>query len=292
MIAQDAPLSAQSDVVRTARNLLHESGALRVFPTPVDRIVQTAELAVDRGVDLSTADPGFFSRNIPTFQRAFRKVVGIFDYRRKKIYLDLSQQDSRQRFITLHETGHGALPWQRDLCLDDDETLSSEVKEEFEREANTFASEVLFQQDVFGEEASKLELTFKAPLDLSKKFGGSIQAAARRYVEQSPKRCAALVLDMKKVGSSGIGVRNFFASPSFCDEFGELVWPEICPSEHAFVRCTTCGKRMLFGQIVRLPTENGETDFVFDVFVNSIYAFMFIRPRGERIHSRTEIIIQ
>ena len=53
-----------------------------------------------------------------------------------------------------------------------------------------------------------------------------------------------------------------------------------------------CGKQMLFGRIICLPTANGEVDFVYDVFVNSFYAFMFIRPKGERIVSRTDIIIQ
>ena len=214
-------------------------------------------------VALISARPilAFFSRHLPTFQRALRKVLGALDYRRKAIYLDFSQQESRQRFIALHETGHGTLPWQRDLCLDDDETLSSDVKEEFEREANVFASEVLFQQEVFEEEASKLELTIKTPLALSRKFGASAQATARRYVERSPKRCAALVLDMKKVAVNGISVRNFFASLSFCNEFGELHWPDICPAEHVFVRGALCGKKMLFGQIICLPTRQRRGGF-------------------------------
>ena len=292
MIAQDVPLQTEADVLRVARNLLHESRARRVFPTPVDAIVRTAELAIDRGVDLSKADPSFFSRHLPTLQSALRKVVGIFDHRKKVIYLDLAQHGSRQRFITLHETGHGALPWQRDLYVDDDESLDPEVKVEFEREASVFASEVLFQQEVFEDEASALELTFRSPLALSKKFGASVQSTARRYVERSPKRCAALVLNMKAVGEDGIRTRNFFASDSFRRDFGELRWPSVIPSDHAFSREALNYKKIVFARTISLPTAAGETSFLYDLFSNSFYAFAFMRPHGERIRSNTEIKFQ
>lgn len=292
MITLPDPLENQSDILRVAQNLLHESRARRVFPTPVDDIVRSAELAVDRGVDLSRADPGFAGGMLPAFLSATRKVLGIFDFREKVIYLDLNQPANRRRFVTLHETAHGALPWQRDLCLDDEETLATDVKEVFEREASVLASDLLFQLEIFEEEAAALPLTFKSPIALGRKFGASIQATARRYVERCPKRCAALVLDMKAVGPGGIGIRNFFASPSFNREFGPLAWPAICPSEHPFVHDALSNRRFVLGQFLSLPIGTEVVGFTYDLFTCPYYAFAFLYPCGERIASRTRIMFQ
>jgi hypothetical protein len=213
------------EVDKIVRNVLMGSKAWGKFPTPVDEIVSYAELQVANGVDLSKVEPGFIAIKLQTLQRALSKLLGAIDLRAKTIYLNLSQQPERQRFITLHETGHDALPWQRDvnIRLDDEQTLDPDTKELFEMQASWFASGALFQLERFEDEAAKLPLAIKSPLVLAKTFGGSRHACLRRYVQKSPKRCALLVLNPPEGnGKYAASVRNYFQSPSFTAEFGVL----------------------------------------------------------------------
>jgi hypothetical protein len=59
----------------------------------------------------------------------------------------------------LHEAGHGTLPHQSKvyaLIHDCEKTLDAEITDLFEREANVFASEALFQGEIFAKEAQQL----------------------------------------------------------------------------------------------------------------------------------------
>jgi hypothetical protein len=70
---------------------------------------------------------------------ALEKVLGLLDARDRTIYLDQSVHEKKKPFLTLHETGHNYLPWQRDLFAipeDGESSLDPEVREQFEREAN------------------------------------------------------------------------------------------------------------------------------------------------------------
>src|SRR5258705_10700030 len=108
----DALLESAPDIDKIARNLLIASKAWGKFHTPVDRIVEYAELQVEKGVDLSKIDPGFLTTNFHFLSRALSKVIGIIDFRHKTIYLDHSQKISRKNFVKLHEFGRKACAWQ------------------------------------------------------------------------------------------------------------------------------------------------------------------------------------
>lgn len=99
-------------------------------------------------------------------KRAVSKVLGVFDARARVVFIDESLYWAKQNFIKLHETGHAVLPWQKDLygvIEDCDKTISPEISDKFDCEANVFASEVLFQLDTFTNEASDYEFGIKAP---------------------------------------------------------------------------------------------------------------------------------
>src|SRR5206468_1429794 len=136
-------LDSAAEVEHVVRNLLRESKAWGRFPTPVDQIASFGDLAIERHLDLSKADEGFLPRQFGFLSSALKKVLGLIDFRHRKIYLDQTVSVNRQNFIKLHEVGHGVLPWQRHLREgygDDEFTLEPEIDEQFEREANHFAS--------------------------------------------------------------------------------------------------------------------------------------------------------
>jgi Zn-dependent peptidase ImmA (M78 family) len=287
-----APLDSSIEIEAAARTLLRESRAFGTFPTPVEKVVQTAELKVAEGVDLSLAKPSYFSRAFEGIGKVSRKVLGLLDFRDRTIYLDLSQAVPRQRFIQLHEVGHDVLVWQGDAYRwDDEQTLDPFVKELFEKEASSFASAVLFQLDRFNEEAAKLPFGIKSAIALSKTFGASSQAAIRRYIQSCPKRCAVLVLEPLEQFKSA-KVRNCFESTAFIKEFGYLSWPEECDLSFPFVQdMLRCRRLHEQGSLV-IPTDtHGDISLAYHFFNNSFNSFVFLFPAGETIHSRTKILV-
>ncbi|MCL2683599.1 MAG: ImmA/IrrE family metallo-endopeptidase [Bacteroidales bacterium] len=216
--------------------MLKGSKSFDVFPTPIDTIVSYAELTVNSG-DLSKIPSNFFSKKMDALKRALGKLQGALDRSEKIIYLDLSAHPSKQKFVKLHEVGHKVLPWQQhtyEVLEDDENTLDADTREEFEAEANYFASATLFQQDRFLSEMDKYGLEIGAALQLSKHFGASTHSTLRRYVEYSNKRCALIVL--KDCTSCGAKLRDRFQSKSFTKTFGELFIPSEIDRVYPFVQ--------------------------------------------------------
>jgi hypothetical protein len=221
-----------------ADRLLRDASAYGQYPTPVADIIAAAKLSVERDASLDT---GFLRKLYGaakrTIKRALEKVLGLFDSRDSMIYLDLTLQRVKQRFVSLHETGHGYLPWQRDTYsfMEDGETsLDPEIQQQFEREASTFASEVLFQGTRFQEEASSLPFELKTPMQLGRKFGASNYAAFRRFVAHNNRVCALLVFE-QPIYELGRGyafhLRRAIVSSSFHAKFGEVRWADVLYSQ-------------------------------------------------------------
>jgi hypothetical protein len=291
---REQSLDSVQEIEKIARNLLVEAKAWGRFPTPVDRIIQCAELSIKNGVDLSQVDAGLFVKSANFFGRISRKVLGVIDFRAKTIYLDESQQPKRKNFVTLHEIGHAVLPWQSELlgCKDDETTIVPEVKELYEREASIFASNSLFQVDRFDEEAGKLELGIRSARTVGNKFGGSVQAALRRYVERSRRRCSLLVLHRPEPsGPFRAKVRNYFESVSFEKAFGGLTWPEECGIEYPFVEDIHRKRRdHQDGQIGITTMSLDYVTLRYHFFDNGYNVFVFLFPPGEKTASRIRII--
>ena len=91
----------------------------------------------------------------------------------------MSQGKPKQGFVKLHEVEHDVLPWQKNVHYildDDDDSLHTDTHEEFEAEANYFASATLFQNDRFVTELNQLSLGIESPMQMAKIFGASIHA--------------------------------------------------------------------------------------------------------------------
>lgn len=140
-----------------AERALREAGAIGRFPTPVADVMEAARLLVAEEDALDVNFVAKLRRKAGgALQRALSKVLGVLDVAARVVYLDRTVYKVKQTFLKLHETAHAVLPWQRDIFLiteDCEKTLSPDIAESFEREANAFASEVLFQLDAFTEQA-------------------------------------------------------------------------------------------------------------------------------------------
>jgi hypothetical protein len=284
------------DIEKISLDLLKQSKALDIFPTPVDQILDYSSLTVNRDIDLFSDHESFFKKASVKLTKALQKVRGFLDRRERVICLDLSVKENRQNFVKLHETGHAVLPWQNEILqfVDDDETLDPEVKELFEAEANFFASLTLFQHDRFLRKMETLPLEINSSIHLAKYFGSSIHAALRRYVEYSSKRCSLLVLrDVSTTGQVPICfVRDYFQSASFTKNFGEITWPDQLGYTWSFVKEYYHNKKFKTDGEIELNTSEGKVNFTYHFFNSTYNAFVLLFPKGEKNNSRTKFIIK
>ena len=274
-----------------ADTLLREACAYGRFPTPVDDIVAAAKLQMERDASL---DVNYLTKMYRTvsgkIKRAIEKVRGLLHFGDRMIYLDRSVKEAKQRFVSLHETGHACLPWQRDLYAlmeDGDAELDAETDQGFEREANVFASEVLFQLEGFQEDARSCAFSINAPIGLAKRYGASTYAAIRRYVSKSQYVCAVLVLEppVREIGRGyTYRLRRAVCSPRFETHYGRVQWADVFyTSSDGLASKLPSHFHRKFTKRCRIPSPVPGDDerFYLEAFDNTYQTFALVFPEHE-----------
>ena len=283
----DSSLSPrQQRLVRQhAQQALKSAQAFGVLPTPVDKVMEAAKVFVAEE-DLS--DEGFLKMMAKaaggTLKRALDKILGVMHVAARLVYLDKAVHVAKLPFLKLHETAHAVLPWQKDIYAvteDCEKTLAPEIADEFEKEANVFATEVIFQLDAFTEEAADHKVGILVPVKMSKTYGSSIYSAVRRYVVTHHKACLVLVLEPPVVHVDlgfTCNLRRVVASESFVKQFGELYWPEyFSPNDQIGAAVPVSGKKMSGYRRVTLVDQNGnQNQCVGEAFTNSHQVFILV----------------
>jgi hypothetical protein len=274
-------------VRKEAEKLLAEADAIGRFPTPIGDLLSAANVVV---APEDALDEGFLRKlrrkASSALKQAISKVLGIFDATARLIFIDRTLGQTKQTFIQLHETGHGVLPWQRDLYAvveDCKQTLDPDIAEAFDREANNFATEVLFQLDGFITQAKDHSFGLKIPLNLSKKFGASAYSSIRQYVTKNDRPCAVIVLnppEMVPMDGFRASLRRVVASPSFISKFGELNLPDFFTPDDKIGAMIPVGKRRMTGPRELMLTDRNGTkyDCLAEAFKHPYNVFILIYP--------------
>lgn len=272
-------------VRKEAERALREAGALGVFPTPIDQIMSVARV-VEVGEDV--LNEGFVTKMRAkagdALKRALSKVIGLFHATAGLVYLDQTLHAVKKRFVRLHEAGHGFLPWQRSMYAvveDCEKALDAEAAEVFDREANVFASEVLFQLDSFHEMAEAEAFSIWVPVRLSKKFDASIYSATRQYVSKSHRTCAVLVLNMPEFDSNKgfrATLRRSIQSHSFTQAFGTYPWKDVyTPDDEIGAMVPIGGCRASGKREILLRDRNGvRHECIAEAFTQTHQVFVLI----------------
>jgi hypothetical protein len=227
-------LSQYARVRKEAERALRQAETLGILPTPIDQIMAVARVIE---VKEDVLNPSFLGKIRAkaaaagqVVKRAVTKVLGLFHASDGLVFINQSLMVVKKRFIGLHEAGHGFLPWQRPMYAiveDCEKALDGDTAELFDREANVFASEVLFQLDTFRDMADAERFEIWTPVKLAKQFHASNYAAVRQYVSKSHRACAVLVLNMPEI-VAGDGfhatLRRAVQSPRFSEVFGRYPW--------------------------------------------------------------------
>lgn len=256
-------------VRKEAERALREAGALGVFPTPIDKIMAVARV---REVKEDVLNPGFIAKlrakaglTGQAVKRALSKVLGLFHASEGLVFLSQSLMAVKKRFVGLHEAGHGFLPWQRPMYAvveDCEKALDAATAELFDREANVFASEVLFQLDTFCDMAEGEAFEIWTPVNLAKRFHASNYAAIRQYVSKSHRACAVVVLNMPEL-IEGDGFRATLRRPiqsnRFTELFGQYGWKDAYTPDDDLGAFIPLGPRRSSGKrSIALTDRNGD----------------------------------
>jgi Zn-dependent peptidase ImmA (M78 family) len=258
-----------ANVQRHADRLLREASAHGRFPTPIDDIMAAAKLTV---VDDAILNESFLRRfllrakaGIATVKSALSKVFGLFEAHDRLVVIDKNVPGPKVPFIKLHEAGHGTMPHQSKvyaLIHDCEKTLDPDITDLFEREANVFASEALFQGETFAQEAHDQSFGVKVPISLAKKFGASNYASFRRYVITSPRACCVVVLEpvtQNAEGGFAAEVRRVVVSKSFHAIYDGVALFRVITAAHPLAPVVPRrNKRMVYPREIALTDRNHE----------------------------------
>jgi hypothetical protein len=280
------PLDGIVDIRRHARGALAAAGALEKRLVPLDDVAAALELNQKDLFELGADAPPNLKSAI---NKLSSKVLGLLAVKQKTIYVDPDLHPTRKRFTTAHELGHRVLPWQdAAFHADDQSTLAPTARDEFEREANAFAGELLFGAGRFNDEADSNAPGIAVPLALAELYGTSAAATLRQYAEQSGRPMALVAVSLFESAASTaprlqIVTGQCVASQSFLRKYGSLntVLPSsFGPEEPLFHVLRTLDSGVGAPTEVTLETSRGKTTFIADSFCNRRLRFVLLHRRS------------
>ncbi len=289
-------------VRKEAERALREAGALGILPTPMEDIMAVARIVE---IKEDVLNPSFVERLRKhaadlghTVKRAVSKVLGLFHASEGLVFLNQSLMAVKKRFVGFHECAHGFLRWQRPMYAvveDCEKSLDAETADLFDREANVFASEVLFQLDTFHNAAEARPFEIWTPVKLAKEYGASNYAAIRQYVCKSPKACAVIVLNMPVISApTGFraDLRRAIQSTRFTDLFGNYPWPDTYTPDDKFGALVPLGLRRASGKkSLGLKDTNGDLhECIAESFTTKHQVFILIH--SVRTLTATHVILR
>lgn len=284
-----------------AYKLLHKADALDQLPTPVDQLVKSANLYVNEDFVLTTNYKNIFNFTSKMEKVArpniygIKKLLGLLHVPSGEILIDHSQHENKKTFIKLHEAGHGFLPHQRrlyEIMEDGKLELDPDIEDLFEREANNFASEVLFQLGKYEKIASDYTISIKTPIVLSKKFGSSIYASMRRYVQT---HFSALALGVYNKVNNIVGGPIFVLrrapmySQTFLKKFGSAIFPDPCSICDPLGNIMNSARLQTYHQCNLKDRNNNIYTCSLHIFNNFYEIFILIIPLKKIHHADTNI---
>jgi hypothetical protein len=235
-VPDDYLLDAQQyrKIQRVADKALQQAEAYGVFPTPIKSIMDAAKI---EEVEDDVLDESFLAKfrkkGKKVLRRALGKVIGFSDFLSRFIIVDRSIHIAKQVFVRLHETGHNLMQWHRRayrMVELDNSSIKPDVANIFDREAQVFASIVLFQNGRFSDDAREMDFGLQTAVDLSDKYGASIYSSVWEFAAKNSRPCIVLVTSPPKL-CFGDGFRarliHKIPSPTFAQEFGDPLFPRV-----------------------------------------------------------------
>lgn len=165
----------------------------------------------------------------------------------------------------------------------DKKSILPDVADLFDREAQVFASIVLFQNGGFSRDAEKLEFGLQTAVDLSDKYGASIYSSIWEFAAKNSRACVVLVTTPPEM-CPGDGFRarliHKIPSPNFIAEFGEPMFPRHITPDHDIGQLLPIAPCSGSDKItVSISNSNGDMfECIAESYSNSHQVFVLIYP--------------
>jgi transcriptional regulator with XRE-family HTH domain len=201
--------------------LLRRADVVDLVPTPFDQVLEVARLVSTGEIRLEPEEKRKLRERFGGLvDRVWTRLQGVIHFGAREIWINPEMYAMRQRFVLGHEVGHYVLPEHREIFayLDDESRLRPDVHDLFERQANQAAIELLAQGDRLRHEADDSPLTMDVVDALADRFAISLQAAARRIVEETKQDCA-LAISFRASPAAPLTPPHLYCSRSFEQRF-------------------------------------------------------------------------
>lgn len=215
---------APEDVARIrghAIALLRKADALGVVPTPLPQVMEVSRLVLAGEIELEPEmKRKLRNRFGDLVDKALNMILGSVRFDTRGVYLKPDMYWLKKRFVQAHEIGHEMLPWHRELYafLDDSTRIRADINDVYERQANQAAIEVLAQGDGLRREADDSRITFPLAEQLGNRYVISMQATARRIVEES-QQDVALAISYRGSATGKLMPAHLYCSKTFEERF-------------------------------------------------------------------------
>ena len=240
------PPDSKAELDDLAERLLDAGGCRDVLPTPLEQI------AAVKNLELVTEDDSIINymkrltkKSKKVLVSAREKLRGASDLRNSIIFVptNTNRTLTRARFVTGHEIAHQFIEWHHISphgYLDDEKTLSPQITDEFEKEANYLGSSLIFQGDEFIRKTRSVKPTISAILDFAQMHDASFMATAWQFVNASDESVAVGFYYPRDtqlgINSPVFKLWKIVASPKFEKVFDpDEVMPEFLHNNHEIV---------------------------------------------------------
>jgi len=286
------PPDTKQDLEEIADNLLQRSGLYGVLPTPLDVLSEHAGLTCIKDLpEKESFIKTLSEKGKRQFESALQTLRGIADLRDDVIYLPKGQTDVRERFAHSHEISHHEIPWHNtdDPYFDTKFTLSAEIQNGFEREANYLGAELIYQGDHFRRMALDYKANMGTAIMLAEEHGASYHATIWKLVEvQDEKICVAQYYPVKHGPQEGcFRLEKTIGSENFNKKITAVDLPNIISAEHDWYSAVSLGE-MPRGTI-NLLVDGHSRIFEWSAWFNQYTLFVMLRDKP-RLHKIGKII--
>jgi transcriptional regulator with XRE-family HTH domain len=201
--------------------LLRRADVIGAIPTPIDQVMDVAHLVSAGEIRLDPEErKKLRARFGDLVDLVWNRLQGAIHFGSREIWINPEMYPLRQRFVLGHEIGHHVLAEHREIFayLDDTKRLRPDVHQLYERQANQAAIELLAQGDRLREEADDSPLTMDLIDDLATRYQISMQATARRIVEETKQPCA-LAISFRGQATGKLMPHHLYCSSAFAARF-------------------------------------------------------------------------
>jgi Zn-dependent peptidase ImmA (M78 family) len=190
-----------------------------------------------------------YEKDRPEFQNLVKqiglpnaeKLRGVLLVQDRRVIIVDEDYDRRNNFALYHEHGHWKLPWHQQMlykCTQFD--LSAKARQQMEREANLYASEIGFMGLTFTNYLLSSAPSISHIKELSDVFNMSMEATFRRAVELDVRPCAYLTLKINNEETERFfEVAYVVHSTPFKEQIGEFSTKNTFNREHPLAKIVT-----------------------------------------------------